>query len=172
MVLRKTPSLANNDHPAQPKVNKFTDRSMEVQIPALRWEFIKENKKVRKKNTKKTRSLSRILGRERVSFFSWSLFWSKECFLVFLLSFINSNLLVTQNFFWAWIPFRECPAMNGCPISFPRVWGMFPGNIHREWNLKHYQNGIPAPRWLLIANLHSSRYILHTYILCKTWMGS
>ena len=45
----------------------------------LRWEFEKENKKVRKRITKNQFYFQPLL-------FSLSLSWSKSCFLVFLLS--------------------------------------------------------------------------------------
>ena len=83
----------------------------------LRWEFIKEFKKVIKKKRifflfswlvflSGSCFLGRFLGRilvfflvfliaflaEFLFFFSWSLSWSSSCFLTFLFSFINSHL--------------------------------------------------------------------------------
>ena len=53
-----------------------------------RWEFIKENKKVRKQEKNST---NRVIKKKRkfFFFFSWSLSWSSSCFLTCLFSFIN-----------------------------------------------------------------------------------
>ena len=53
-----------------------------------RWEFIKENQKVRKKKV----FLFFLVEGVFSYFFSWSLSWSSSCFLTFLFSFINSHL--------------------------------------------------------------------------------
>ena len=57
-----------------------------------RWEFIKENKKVRKQENKWSRKkefffLGRFFGRVLVFLFSWALSWSSSCFLVFFYKF-------------------------------------------------------------------------------------
>ena len=68
-----------------------------------RWEFIKENKKVRKKkNTFSTKK------KESFFFFSWSLSWSRPCFLSFLAVIVFSWSLSWSRacflsfFFFSW----------------------------------------------------------------------
>ena len=77
----------------------------------LRWEFIKENKKVRKQEKKEKRTRPRKWpskkekrenGQENKKVWSGSLSWSSSfflfsCFLTFLFSFINSHL---SSFLW------------------------------------------------------------------------
>ena len=54
-----------------------------TELQYLRWEFIKENKEVRKKK-ENTPSTKRPIKKKRfLFFFSWSLSWSKSCFLSF-----------------------------------------------------------------------------------------
>ena len=57
--------------------------SMDPYICLLRWEFIKENKKVWKQEGKKTRTRLRKWSRKKESF-SCSLSWSSSCLLIFL----------------------------------------------------------------------------------------
>ena len=61
----------------------------------LRWEFIRENKKVRKKENTKARTRPRKLSRKKESFFFFS--WSSSCFLTSLFSFVNSHLSSCKN---------------------------------------------------------------------------
>ena len=93
------------------KVYKQQQEVSIVKLSDLRWEFIKENKEVRKQenkiSTKKVIKkkrivflfswslswssscfLDRFLGRVLVFFFSWSLSWSSSCFYVFLITFL------------------------------------------------------------------------------------
>ena len=67
-----------------------------------RWESIKENKKVRKQENKKTRTRPRKWSRKKESFFffSWSLSWSSSCFLVFLIAFLV-EFLFSFSFSWS-----------------------------------------------------------------------
>ena len=120
----------------------------------LRWESIKENKKVRKKEKrKKSRTRPRKWSRKKESFsfflgrylsrvflscfldrflvwvlvflFSWSLSWSTSCFLVFVLSLINSHLCMyvfSSNFrrtrtgvLWPWCWTDSSSGSSGSP---------------------------------------------------------
>ena len=100
------PPTPRNNSKSKRKKSRFEKSSKMVSLsmyfPHLRWEFIKENKKVRKQENKKTRTRPRKWSRKKESFsffswslswscscflfFSWSLFWSSFCFLVFFLS--------------------------------------------------------------------------------------
>ena len=77
------------------------DRNKDEQfISNQRWEFIKENKKVRKQENKKTRKQEldgRFLGGVLVFFLVSLLSWSSSCFLTFLFYFINTHLWKTPS---------------------------------------------------------------------------
>ena len=60
----------------------------------LRWEFIRENKKVRKKENTKARTRPRKWSRKKGKFFSWSLSCSSSCFLGRVLVFMLFYFLV------------------------------------------------------------------------------
>ena len=84
---------------------------------AQRWEFIKESKRKRKKTRSRPRNRQRKRSRKKESFiifflvenrflsfyfltvivffFSWSLSWSKACFLVFFYKFPPQEILLT-----------------------------------------------------------------------------
>ena len=69
----------------------------------LRWEFIKENKKVRKQENKKTRNRPKMWSRKKKKFFSFFLgrflCWVFVFFLVFLIAFLVKFLF---SFLFSW----------------------------------------------------------------------
>ena len=97
----------------------------------LRWEFLKENKNVRKKELDQERDQEKkkvfFLFSLVVFLFSWSLSWSSSfflpCFLFFLIaflaefffSFINSHLWpeVNVNLNWTEVIRWDCPSNPG-----------------------------------------------------------
>ena len=109
-----------------PRVNRFHRRELVHSGPCVyvqRWEFIKENKKVRKnkENTLSTKKPTKKTIKKRILFlfffvaflveserskkdffffFSWSLFWSRACFLYFFLD-RYSFFYFSWSLFWS-----------------------------------------------------------------------
>ena len=98
-----------------------------MNIRTKRWEFIKENQKVRKKENKLL-TWKRKWSRKNESFFlSWSLSWSRSCFLPFFL-----DLFLSLS--WS----------RACVLSFfTSSWGWLNGRVVLRANLTATQDAQP-----------------------------
>ena len=87
-----------------------SDSMNRVKIPKPEWEFIKGNKKVRKKkeNTLSTKKATKRNDQEKkkvLFFFSWKLFWSRAYFLSFFLFLsLSWSKAVSFYFFYEFPP--------------------------------------------------------------------
>ena len=141
----------------------------------LRWEFIKENKKVTKKRKKVFLLIVRFLGREcvflpfflTVIVFSWSLSWSRacflslfldcyrfflitflvenvfSCFLTFLFSFLNSHLCTYRHtqIIHGRLGVCESLLQNQYICRFPRSWHILYFVLLMKYNFISWNTG-------------------------------